>query len=453
MNFPRIDLDGSEIPKQWYNIRADLNEDVPPLLHTRSQKPVNIEKEYSFILPPFLTQQEISKERWIDIPEEVLDIYRLWRPTPLVRAKRFEAHLRTPARIYYKYEGASPSGSHKLNSAIPQVFYNKQAGASQIVADTGAGQWGSAVTFASNLMGLDSKVFMVKSCLKNKKYRRSLMEIWKGDLSASPSDETRAGRAVLKENANSPGCEAIAASEAIERTLSRPEAKYAVGSLFNFVLLHQTMIGLEAKKQLARINEKPDTLIACVGAGSNFGGLCFPFLSDILDGKPLKTIAVEPKACPTLTRGKYGYDFGNSAKTTPWFPMYTLGHSFVAPEIHAGGLRYHGVSPLVSHVVSKGLVEPRAYFQSEALEAGLQFARCEGFVPSPESAYAIKAVMDEANQSKEDNKANVIVFCFSGHGLLDLKGYDEYLAGKTIDEEPSDEEIAFHLENIKEISN
>ena len=451
MSSDRILMDVSEIPRQWYNIRADISDDVPPLLHPVSKKAIDIQKEYSFILPSALTEQEISTERWITIPEPVLDIYRLWRPTPLIRAKRLEEFLQTPARSYYKYEGISPSGSHKLNSAVPQAYYNKTEGVSRIVADTGAGQWGSALSFACNIFNLESKVYMVKSCLKMKKYRKTMMEIWKSDLTASPSKQTMAGRAILKQNPDSPGCEAIAASEATESALAKQDTKYAIGSLFNFVLLHQTVIGLETQKQLNSINENPDILIACIGAGSNFGGFTFPFLPDILAGKDLKAIAVEPKACPTLTKGRYGYDFGNSAKTTPLFPMYTLGHSFVAPEIHAGGLRYHGVSPLLSFIVDNGYVEARAYSQTETLKAGLQFAQCEGSIPSPEAAYAIKAVMDEAKKAKTENRKKVIVFCFSGHGLLDMQGYDEYLHGQIVDIEPSDDDILPHISQIEEI--
>jgi tryptophan synthase beta chain len=393
-----------------------------------------------------LILQEVSTEPEIAIPEEVLDIYSLWRPSPLVRARRLEQHLKTPARIYYKNEGVSAAGSHKPNTSVPQAYYNKKAGVRRLTTETGAGQWGSALSFACNCFGLDCTVYMVKVSYEQKPYRRSLMRIWGADVHASPSLETEIGRSILSADPDCPGSLGIAISEAVYDAATHDDAKYALGSVLNHVMLHQTVIGLETKKQLALAGEKADVVIGCVGGGSNFSGLALPFVRDKAAGSKVRLVAVEPKACPTLTKGVFAYDYGDTAKMAPLVKMYTLGHSFV-PRFHAGGLRYHGDSPILSLLVKEGIVEPVAYAQNEVFEAAVLFARTEGVVPAPETSHALKAAVDEAVRCREAREAKTIVVGFSGHGHFDMAAYDAYLAGTLEDYEMNPEVIARALKD------
>ncbi|WP_290902904.1 TrpB-like pyridoxal phosphate-dependent enzyme [Ferroglobus sp.] len=427
----KILLDENEMPREWYNILPDLPEELPPPLNPATNEPVKPE-ELEVIFPKALIKQEMSQERWIRIPEEVRDIYALWRPTPLIRAKKLEEYLKTPARIYFKYEGGSPPGSHKPNTAVAQAYYNAKEGVERLTTETGAGQWGSALCFATKLFDLKCTVYMVKVSYHQKPYRRILMETWGGEVIPSPSDRTESGRKVLERDPNNPGSLGIAISEAIEDAAKHEDTKYSLGSVLNHVLLHQTIIGLEAKKQLESIGEEPDIIVGCVGGGSNFAGLSYPFVKDV-ERKGTKIIAVEPAACPTLTKGEYRYDFGDTAGLTPLLKMYTLGHEFIPPPIHAGGLRYHGDAPTLCILVKNGLVEARAVKQIPTFEAGLMFARTEGIVPAPETNHAIRVVIDEAIKAREENEEKVILFGFSGHGLLDLKAYDDFLSGKLQD--------------------
>jgi len=394
-----------------------------------------------------LILQEVSTEPEIAIPEEVLDIYSMWRPTPLVRARRLEAFLKTPARIYYKNEGVSAAGSHKPNTSVPQAYYNKKAGVRRLTTETGAGQWGSALSFACNCFGLDCTVYMVKVSYEQKPYRRSLMRIWGADVHASPSLETEIGRSILSADPDCPGSLGIAISEAVYDAATHDDTKYALGSVLNHVMLHQTVIGLETKKQLALAGEKADVVIGCVGGGSNFSGLALPFVRDKAAGSKVRLVAVEPKACPTLTRGVFAYDYGDTAKMAPLVKMYTLGHSFVPPRIHAGGLRYHGDSPILSLLVKEGIVEPVAYAQNEVFEAAVLFARTEGVVPAPETSHALKAAVDEAVRCREAREAKTIVVGLSGHGHFDMAAYDAYLAGTLEDYEMNPEVIARALKD------
>lgn len=427
----KILLDENEMPREWYNILPDLPEELPPPLNPATNEPVKPE-ELEVIFPKALIKQEMSQERWIRIPEEVRDIYALWRPTPLIRAKKLEEYLKTPARIYFKYEGGSPPGSHKPNTAVAQAYYNAKEGVERLTTETGAGQWGSALCFATKLFDLKCTVYMVKVSYHQKPYRRILMETWGGEVIPSPSDRTESGRKVLERDPDNPGSLGIAISEAIEDAAKHEDTKYSLGSVLNHVLLHQTIIGLEAKKQLESIGEEPDIIVGCVGGGSNFAGLSYPFVKDV-ERKGTKIIAVEPAACPTLTKGEYRYDFGDTAGLTPLLKMYTLGHEFIPPPIHAGGLRYHGDAPTLCILVKNGLVEARAVKQIPTFEAGLIFARTEGIVPAPETNHAIRVVIDEAIKAREENEEKVILFGFSGHGLLDLKAYDDFLSGKLQD--------------------
>ena len=424
----KVLLDESEIPKRWYNVLPDLPEPLPPPLHPATKEPVKPE-DLEPLFPKELIRQEMSDERWIRIPEEVREIYALWRPTPLIMAERLEKALKTPARIYYKYEGISPPGSHKPNTAVAQAYYNMKEGVERLTTETGAGQWGSALCFATKLFEMKCTVYMVKVSYHQKPYRRVLMETWGGEVIPSPSNRTEVGKRVLEKDPNNPGSLGIAISEAIEDAAKNEDTKYSLGSVLNHVLLHQTIIGLEVKKQLEAIDEKPDVLIGCVGGGSNFAGLCYPFVKDAeKDG--IKIIAVEPAACPTLTKGEYKYDFGDVAGLTPLLKMYTLGHNFIPPPIHAGGLRYHGDAPTLCMLVKHGIIEARAVKQIPTFEAGVLFARTEGIVPAPETNHAIRVVIDEALKAKEEK---VIVFNFSGHGLLDLQAYDDFINGKLAD--------------------
>jgi len=427
-----INLGEKEIPEAWYNVLPDLPKPLEPPLHPATRQPVGPD-DLAPIFPMGLIEQEVSQERYIDIPGAVLDIYRIWRPTPFVRATRLEAHLQTPARIYYKNEGVSPAGSHKPNTAVAQAYYNKKEGVRKLTTETGAGQWGSALSMGCNFFGLELEVFMVRSSYQQKPYRRVLMETWGATVHPSPSEVTRTGRKILETDPDTPGSLGIAISEAIELAAQADDVKYSLGSVLNHVLLHQTVIGLEAKKAFELVGDFPDMVIGCVGGGSNFGGTALPFVTDKLQGRDMRIIAVEPTSCPTLTGGRFEYDFGDIAEMTPLLLMYTLGHNFVPPPSHAGGLRYHGDSPIISLLVKEGVMEARAYHQVEVFEAAVTFARTEGIVPAPETSHAIKAVIDEAVKCRESGESKCIFFNFSGHGLLDLAAYDEYLSGRLSD--------------------
>jgi tryptophan synthase beta chain len=425
----KILLPEKNLPKRWYNVAADLPFAMDPPLHPGTGKPIG-PADLAPIFPKALIEQEMSRERWIDIPTEVREILRLWRPTPLRRAKRLEAALKTNCRIYYKDESVSPTGSHKTNTAIAQVYYNKMEGIKRIATETGAGQWGSAVSFACHVFGLTCRVYMVKVSYQQKPFRKSLMHIWGSEVVASPSELTQSGRAILAKDPHCQGSLGIAISEAVEDAAGNADTNYSLGSVLNHVLLHQTVIGLETKEQLALAGEKPDILVACVGGGSNFGGLVLPFIPDKLKNPEMRIVAVEPTACPTLTKGVFDYDFGDTAKLTPLVKMYTLGHGFMPPGIHAGGLRYHGASPIVSALLKRNLIEARACAQTAVFEAAVTFARAEGIIPAPETSHAIRAAIDIARETKE---SKVIVFNLSGHGFLDLASYDKYLAGELTD--------------------
>ena len=425
------------IPRFWYNALPDLPRPLDPPLHPKTREPLKPE-DLSPLFAKALIEQEMSCERWIEIPERVREIYSLWRPTPLRRARRLEEYLGTPARIYYKYEGASPAGSHKPNTAVAQAYYNAVEGIRRLTTETGAGQWGSALALATNMFGLECRVYMVKVSYHQKPYRRTMMEVWGAEVVASPSNLTEAGRRALEENPDHPGSLGLAISEAVEDAVSNPDTHYTLGSVLNHVLLHQTVIGLEAKRQLADVGEYPDVVIGCCGGGSNLGGIALPFYADVACGKKVRLVAVEPKACPTLTEGLYTYDYGDAAGMTPLLRMYSLGCGFVPPAIHAGGLRYHGDSPIISLLVKEGIMEAVAYSQTEVFEAAVLFARTEGIIPAPETAHAVKAAIDEALRAKEENRDGVILFCFSGHGLLDLSAYDAYLRGELKDADPED---------------
>lgn len=427
-----IQLGEKEIPEAWYNVLPDLPNPLEPPLHPATRQPVGPD-DLAPIFPMGLIEQEVSTQRYIDIPGEVLDIYRIWRPTPLIRATRLEKHLQTPARIYFKNEGVSPAGSHKPNTAVAQAYYNKKEGVRKLTTETGAGQWGSALAMGCNFFGLELQVFMVRSSYQQKPYRRVLMETWGAKVQPSPSDMTAAGRKVLEKDPDTPGSLGIAISEAIELAVQAEDVKYSLGSVLNHVLLHQTVIGLEAKKAFELVGDYPNMVIGCVGGGSNFGGAALPFVTDKLQGKDIRLIAVEPTSCPTLTGGRFEYDFGDIAEMTPLLLMYTLGHDFIPPPSHAGGLRYHGDAPIISLLVKEGVMEARAYHQVEVFEAAVAFARTEGIIPAPETAHAIKAVIDEAVKCRESGESKCIFFNFSGHGLLDLAAYDEYLSNRLSD--------------------
>jgi tryptophan synthase beta chain len=446
----RIFLSEEEIPTHWYNVQADMPNLPAPSLNPKTKQPLKFE-DLQAIFPDELIRQEMSTERWIEIPEEVREAYKKWRPSPLYRARGLEKALDTPAEIYYKYEGTSPSGSHKINSSIPQAYYNKQAGIKRLATETGAGQWGTALSIACQAFGLECVVYMVKISYEQKPYRRHLMNVYGGRVIASPSMETECGRQILAKDPNSLGSLGIAISEAVEDAAGRDDTNYALGSVLNHVTLHQTVIGQEAKAQLAKIDRYPDLVIGCCGGGTNFGGISFPFVKDKIEGKKVRLLAVEPAACPTLTRGKFAYDYGDTAQLTPIMKMYTLGHDFVPPGIHSGGLRYHGASPLVSQLYHDGLIEAVAYGQNEVFAAALKFARTEGILPAPESSHAIKAAIDEALKCRESGEKKVILFCLSGHGHFDLAAYESYLSGRLKDVEYTDEMIAEGLKNLPRI--
>ncbi len=446
----KITLPESELPRQWYNILPDLPVPLEPPLHPETGQPISPD-ELSPIFPMPLIEQEMSQDRYIDIPDEVLEKYAIWRPTPLYRAYGLEKFLDTPARIYFKNEGVSPAGSHKPNTAVAQAYYNMISGTKRITTETGAGQWGSALAFSCALFGLECKVFMVKISYEQKPYRRIMMETWGARCVPSPSPETEAGRMILEKDPDSPGSLGIAISEAIEAAVTDEDTKYSLGSVLNHVLLHQTINGLECQKQLQIAGDYPDIIIGCAGGGSNFAGNCIPFVRDKINGKDIDIIAVEPAACPTITKGPFAYDFGDTACTTPLLPMHTLGHNFVPKPFHAGGLRYHGMAPIVSHLAECGLIRAISVQQLETFKAGIIFARTEGFISAPETNHAIAAVIQEALKAKEEGKEKVILFNWSGHGLVDMAAYDAYFRGELKDYSLPEEEIKEALKEIESL--
>ncbi|TXL67204.1 TrpB-like pyridoxal phosphate-dependent enzyme [Zeimonas arvi] len=444
-------LDESRIPKHWYNIQADLPKPMPPVLHPGTMKPVGPD-DLAPLFPMALIMQEVTTEREIEIPEPVRDIYRVWRPAPLFRARRLEQVLGTPARIFYKYEGVSPAGSHKPNTAVAQAFYNKVAGVTRLTTETGAGQWGSSLAFAGALFGIDVTVFQVRVSYDQKPYRRALMESYGARCIPSPSTETEYGRAVLAKRPDHPGSLGIAISEAVEIAAQREDTKYALGSVLNHVLLHQTVVGIEAMEQMQMADAYPDVIVGCTGGGSNFAGIAFPFIGAGLRGgaKP-RIVAVEPAACPSLTRGKYAYDFGDTAHMTPLTKMHTLGSTFTPPGFHAGGLRYHGMAPLVSHLKELDLIEAVAYHQTECFAAGIQFARAEGILPAPEANHAVKGAIEEALRCKREGRSETILFNLCGHGHFDMQAYMDYTAGKLTDQQYDEQELAMALSGLPSV--
>jgi tryptophan synthase beta chain len=441
-------LDETHIPKHWYNIMADLPAPPPPVLHPGTKQPVGPD-DLAPLFPMALIAQEVSAEREIEIPEPVREVYRQWRPSPLFRARRLEKALQTPAKIYYKYEGVSPAGSHKPNTAVAQAFYNTEAGVKKITTETGAGQWGSSLAFAGALFGIEIKVWMVRVSYNQKPYRRALMETYGATCIPSPSPETQSGKAILAQNKDHPGSLGIAISEAVEVAATNDDTKYALGSVLNHVLMHQTVVGQEAMAQLEMAGDYPDVLVGCTGGGSNFAGLAFPFIgAQLRGGKKVRVVAVEPSACPSLTRGKYAYDFGDTGHLTPLVKMHTLGSTFTPPGFHAGGLRYHGMAPLVSHCKELGLLDAVAYHQKECFAAGVQFARTEGILPAPEANHAVKGAIDEALRCKREGKSEVILFNLCGHGHFDMQAYMDYFAGKLVDQNYDEAELAMALAGL-----
>ena len=448
MESKKILLNETDIPKFFYNILSDLPEPLPPVLHPATKKPISPD-DLSALFPMDLILQEMSTEKFIEIPDEVRDAYKIWRPTPLVRAINLEKYLDTPAKIYYKYEGSSPSGSHKPNTAIAQAFYNKIAGIKKLTTETGAGQWGSALAFAGALFNLEVKVFMVRVSYNQKPYRKIMMESYGAKVIPSPSDITNSGKMILGEFPEHPGSLGIAISEAVEVAATNNDTNYSLGSVLNHVMLHQTIIGLESRKQFELAGDKPDVLIACVGGGSNFGGFTFPFIGEMLRKESdYKVIAVEPAACPSLTKGIYAYDFGDTAHLTPLIKMHTLGSTFIPPKIHAGGLRYHGMAPTVSLLKEKGLIDAVAVEQNECFQAGLIFAKTEGIIPAPESTHAVKVAIDEAMKCKASGESKVIAFNLSGHGNFDLQAYEDYLSNKLNNNKLDDKLLRKSMEQI-----
>jgi len=444
-------LSEEQIPKSWYNIVADLPSPPPPPLHPGTLQPLGPD-DLAPLFPMALIMQEVSADREIEIPGPVREIYKQWRPSPLYRARRLEKVLDTPAKIYYKYEGVSPAGSHKPNTAVAQAFYNREAGITKISTETGAGQWGSALAFAGALFGIEVQVFMVKVSYQQKPYRRALMETYGARCIASPSMETNVGRAILAKSPDSTGSLGIAISEAVEVAATREDTKYALGSVLNHVLLHQTVVGQEAMKQMEMAGDDPDIIIACTGGGSNFAGIVFPFLgAQLRGGKKRRIVAVEPAACPSLTKGKYAYDFGDTGHLTPLVRMHTLGSTFIPPAVHASGLRYHGMAPLVSHIKELALIEARAYKQVEVFEAGVKFARAEGIVPAPEANHAVKGAIDEALKCKAEGKARTILFNLCGHGHFDMQAYSDYFAGKLTDRSYEEGDLAMALAGLPSV--
>ncbi len=447
----KFTLGEQDIPKCWYNIAADLPSPPPPVLHPGTKQPIGPE-DLAPIFPMAVIQQEVSTEREIEIPDPVREVYRQWRPTPLCRARRLEKALDTPARIYYKYEGTSPAGSHKPNTAIAQAFYNKQEGVQRITTETGAGQWGSALSIAGAFFGVEVEVFMVRVSFEQKPYRRTFMESFGASCIASPSELTDSGRAILEAH-HSTGSLGIAISEAVERAVQRDDSKYALGSVLNHVLLHQTVIGQEARRQFELADDYPEIVVGCTGGGSNFAGIAFPFLGERLrSGGDIEFVAVEPAACPSLTKGRYAYDFGDTAHLTPLVKMHTLGSTYVPPGFHAGGLRYHGMSPMLSHVTDLGYIKPRAYQQLACFAAGLQFAQAEGILPAPEANHAVKGAIDEALRCREEGVSRCILFNLCGHGHFDMQAYRDYMDGKLVDQEYEESEIAMALAGLPSVA-
>lgn len=449
----KFTLDENEIPTHWYNILADLPEPLPPVLHPGTGQPIGPD-DLAPLFPMGLIQQEVSTERWIDIPEEVRDIYRLWRPTTLFRAHRLEKALDTPAKIFYKYEGTSPPGSHKPNTAVAQAYYNKKEGVKRITTETGAGQWGSALSFGGACFGIEIKVYMVAVSYHQKPYRRIMMQTWGANCVPSPSRDTKVGREILERDPDCPGSLGIAISEAVEDAVSRDDTHYALGSVLNHVLLHQTVNGLETKMLMERADAYPDIIVGCIGGGSNFAGVYLPFVKDKIDGtKPdLRIINVEPMAAPTVTRGLYAYDFGDEAKLTPLIKMHTLGHGFIPAPIHAGGLRYHGMAPIICHLHRLGLVEAQAVHQISTFEAGIQFARAEGIIGAPETNHAVRVTIDEALKCKESGEAKTILLAHSGHGHVDMAAYDAYFSGQLQDYEYPEQKIKEALADLPTVA-
>ncbi len=445
-------LSEEQIPRTWYNVMADLPSPPPPPLHPGTLKPLGPD-DLAPLFPMALIMQEVSAEREIEIPGPVREIYKQWRPSPLYRARRLEKVLGTPAKIYYKYEGVSPAGSHKPNTAVAQAFYNREAGISKIATETGAGPWGSALAFAGALFGIEVQVFMVKVSYQQKPYRRALMETYGARCVASPSMETNVGRAILAKTPDSTGSLGIAISEAVEVAATHDDTKYALGSVLNHVLLHQTVVGQEAMKQMEMAGDDPDIIIGCTGGGSNFAGIVFPFLgAQLRGGRKRRIVAIEPAACPSLTKGKYAYDFGDTGHLTPLVRMHTLGSTFIPPAVHAGGLRYHGMAPLVSHIKQLGLIEARAYKQVEVFEAGVKFARAEGIVPAPEANHAVKGAIDEALKCKAEGNARTILFNLCGHGHFDMQAYSDYFAGRLTDKSYEESELAMALAGLPSVA-
>lgn len=432
MSQRRVVLDEREIPQVWYNLQADLPVPLPPPLHPVSRNPLKPD-DLAAIFPDDLIAQEMSQQRYIDIPGEVIDLYRSWRPTPLYRALKLEQELKTPAKIYYKYEGTSPAGSHKLNTALAQAYYNKKAGIKRLTTETGAGQWGSALSIACQFFGLGCKVYMVRVSYNQKPYRRSFMETYGAQVISSPSQETEAGRRVLAEQPDTTGTLGTAISEAVEEAVKYPDTNYSLGSVLNHVLLHQSVVGQEAKAQMEKAGGLPDVIIGCHGGGSNFGGLIAPFIRDKLERRSMRIIAVEPTSCPTLTKGEYSYDYCDTAGLTPLIKMYTLGHQYTPPGIHAGGLRYHGASPIISSLLNNKVIEAQAYPQTDVFQSAVIFARSEGILPAPESAHAIHAAVVEALQARVTGEEKAILLGLSGHGHFDMSAYDDFLAGRLTD--------------------
>ncbi len=445
----KFTLSEAEMPRQWYNIAADLPNGMNPPLNPGTGNPISPDM-LEAIFPTNLIEQEMCTDRWVDIPEPVLEKLALWRPSPLYRARNLEKFLGTPAHIYYKNEGVSPPGSHKPNTAVAQAYYNKIAGTKKLTTETGAGQWGSALSFACSLFDIELKVYMVRISFDQKPYRKLMMQTWGAECVPSPSMNTQAGREILAKHPDTPGALGIAISEAIEEAVTADSTKYSLGSVLNHVMLHQSIIGLEAQKQMALAGEYPDVVIGCAGGGSNFAGLTFPFIRDKIHGKNIEVLAVEPAACPTLTKGPFAYDFGDTAKMTPLMAMHSLGHDFIPPPVHAGGLRYHGMAPLVSQLVQDGMITPSSLPQMECYQAAVTFARTEGFIPAPETSHAIASTIREANRATEEGKEKVILMNWSGHGLMDLSGYDAYFSGKLQDFALPDEEIQRALETLKD---
>ncbi len=446
--YTKVILPEGEMPTQWYNIVPDLPTPPPPPLHPGTREPIG-PADLAPLFPMAIIEQEVSMERYLDIPGEVLDVYRLWRPSPLFRARRLEKQLDTPAKIFYKYEGVSPAGSHKPNTSVPQAYYNHKEGITKLTTETGAGQWGSSLAFATAQYGMECEVWQVAASYRQKPYRKAMMEIWGATVHSSPSEVTEYGRSLLAENPDHPGSLGIAISEAVMMAVQDPNTRYALGSVLNHVLMHQTIIGEEALRQLAMVGETPDILIGCTGGGSNFGGLAFPFLREKMAGRMNPTIrCVEPAACPTLTKGEYRYDFGDTAGLTPLVKMHTLGHTFIPDPIHAGGLRYHGMAPLVSHLYDQAMVEAVAIGQTECFDAAVQFARCEGIVPAPEPTHAIAAAVREALACKESGEEKVILTALCGHGHLDMAAYQAYFAGELVDYDLPDSEIAEAMKSV-----